>query len=123
MKKNISSIIFSLFLLSSLCFASILDNSYKIYSKDADTLFMSALSAINSNHRFEITEIQSRNGYILFLYNSKYYLLTLTKRYQNQTEIKILPQNSDYSLGSDVAQSIFASIDIQLRTQPMEQVK
>jgi len=109
----------------STCYAdsSVLSNCYKIYPKDADSLFMSALSALNSDSRFDISEIQSKNGYILFLYGSKYYLLTLTKRYQNQTEIKILPQNSDFSQGSNVAQMIFLLIDSKIKNMPMELVK
>lgn len=112
-------------LLFSTCFAaqSSLQDCYKIYNKDADLLFMSALSAINSDSKFDISEIQSKNGYILFLYGSKYYLLTLTKRYQNQTEIKILPQNSDFSQGGAVAQTVFNLIDAKLITSPLELVK
>ena len=114
----------TLIMLFSVCFAqSMFEECYRIYSKDADTLFMSALGAINSDSRFSISEIQSKNGYILFLYGSKYYLLTLTKRYQNQTEIKILPQNSDFSQGSTVAQSVFALIDARLKNMPMGLVK
>ena len=110
-------------LLSSITYATIFEDSFKIYPVEADNLFMTTLSAINSSNRFEVVEIQSKNGYILFLYGSKYYLLTLTKRYQNQTEIKILPQNSDFSQGSEVAQTIFKLIDAKLLTQPMEQIK
>ena len=110
-------------LISQIALASILDDSKKIYPKDADILFMSALSAISSCNKFEISEIQTRNGYILFTYNSKYYLLTLTKRYKNQTEIKVLPQNSDYSQGSTVAHTVFTLIDEQLKTKPLELVK
>lgn len=117
-------IIIVLSLLFSVCFAqSMFEECYKIYPKDADTLFMSALGAINSDSRFSISEIQSKNGYILFLYGSKYYLLTLTKRYQNQTEIKILPQNSDFSQGSTVAQAVFALIDSRIKSAPMGLVK
>jgi len=100
----------------------ILQGCYKIYPKDADSLFMSAISAIGSDKRYTISEIQSKNGYILFLSGSKYYLLTLTKRYQNQTEIKVLPQNSEFSEGSSVAQNVFSLIDTKLKT-PMELVK
>ena len=110
-------------LLSTIALAGIFEDSFKIYSKDADSLYMSALSALSSARQFEITETQTKNGYILFLYGSRYYLLTLTKRYQNQTEIKILPQNSDYSQGSDVAKAVFALIDEQIKNQPMEQIK
>lgn len=110
-------------LLSSIVFATIFEDSFKIYPVEADNLYMNALSAINSSDRFEVVEMQSKNGYILFLYGSKYYLLTLTKRYQNQTEIKILPQNSDFSQGSEVAQSVFRLIDAKLKLQPMEEIK
>ena len=100
----------------------ILQGCYKIYSKDADNLFMNAIAALGGDNRFSISEIQSKNGYILFSYGSKYYLLTLTKRYQNQTEIKVLPQNSEFSEGSSVAQNVFSLIDTKLKT-PMELVK
>ena len=107
-----------------ICFAGqdVLQNSYKLYPKDADTLFMNAIAAIGSEPKFTISEIQSKNGYILFLYGSKYYLLTLTKRYQNQTEVKVLPQNSDFTQGSNVAQAVFSLIDTKLKV-PMEPVK
>ena len=102
--------------------ADTLQDCYKIYPKDADTLFMNAIAAISSDNRFTISEIQSKNGYILFLHGSKYYLLTLTKRYQNQSEIKVLPQNSEFSEGCGVAQNIFNSIDLKLK-KPMELIK
>ena len=110
-------------LLSSITYATIFEDSFKIYSQNADNLYMTTLSALSASKSFEIAETQSKNGYILFLYGSRYYLLTLTKRYQNQTEIKILPQNSDYSQGSVVAKEVFALIDYQLKNQPMEQIK
>ncbi len=119
MKKII--LIFSL--LTSFAFASVLEESYKIYNYDADVAFLGALSALNSSPKFEISEIQSNNGNILFLYGSRYYLLTVTKRYQKQTEIKILPQNSDFSQGSVVAQNVFLLIDQKLKNQPLGLVK
>ena len=110
-------------LLSTMALAGIFEESFKIYNRDADTIYMNALSAINSSNQFEITETQTKNGYILFLYGSRYYLLTVTKRYQNQSEVKVMPQNSDYSQGSEVAQTVFKLIDAKLLTQPMEQIK
>ena len=116
-------LILILSLITSFAFAGVLEESYKIYPLNAENLFLNAISAINSSSKLEIVEIQSANGYILFLFGSKYYLLTLTKRYQNQTEIKILPQNSDFSQGSEVAQSVFRLIDAKLKLQPMEEKK
>ena len=116
-------IILILCCLFSICFAMTLENYYKIYPKEADSLYMSALSALNSSSKYEIVEMQSRNGYILFLAGNKYYLLTLTKRYQNQTEIKIMPQNSDFSTSDEVVGHVFALIDMSLRKMPMEPIK
>lgn len=123
-KSKMKKIILTLAILFSFNYvmANMLNECYKIYSKDADSLFMSALSAISSSDKYEISEIQTKNGYILFLAGSKYYLLTLTKRYQNQTEIKILPQNSDFSQGSEVAKDLFLLIDNEIKT-PMGLVK
>ena len=121
--KIMKKLILILSLLTSFAFAGVLEESYKIYPLNAENLFFNTISAINSSSKLEIVEIQSANGYILFLFGSKYYLLTLTKRYQNQTEIKVLPQNSDFSQGSEVAQAVFALIDNQIKNQPMEQIK
>ena len=123
-KSKMKKIILTLAILFSFNYvmANMLNECYKIYSKDADSLFMSALSVISSSDKYEISEIQTKNGYILFLAGSKYYLLTLTKRYQNQTEIKILPQNSDFSQGSEVAKDLFLLIDNEIKT-PMGLVK
>ena len=118
MKKIILTICF----LCSTVLASILDECYKIYPIDADNLFMASLNVLSNNSRFEISEIQTKNGYILFTTGSKYYLLTVTRRYKNQSEVKILPQNSDYSQGSSVAVSIFRLLDNEIKT-PMELVK
>ena len=102
-------------------FASILDECYKIYPIDADSLFMSSLNVL-SNNKFDISEVQSKNGNILFFKGDKYYLLTVTKRYKNQSEIKILPQNSDYSQGSSVATAIFNLLNEEIK-KPMELIK
>lgn len=119
MKKLI--IVLSIFF--SLSALALNSECYKIFSQNPDTLFMSAISAINSSSKFNLSEIQSKNGYILFSYGSKFYLLTLTKKYQNHTEIKILPQNSNYSDDNEVAKMLFSLIDYQLKFQKMEQIK
>lgn len=118
MKKIILIICF----LCSAVFASILDECYKIYPIDADNLFMASLNVLSNNNRFEISEIQTKNGYILFSTGSKYYLLTVTRRYKNQSEVKVLPQNSDYSQGSSIATAIFTLLNEEIK-KPMEQVK
>ena len=102
--------------------ANILDECYKIYPVDADNLFMASLNVLSSNDKYKISEIQTKNGYILFATGNKYYLLTVTRRYKNQSEVKILPQNSDYSQGSTVAVSIFNLLNEEIK-KPMELIK
>jgi len=121
MKKFLKYILICTFIIFNQAFASILDECYKIYPVDADDLFMASLNVL-SNNKYELSEIQTKNGYILFLAGSKYYLLTVTRRYKNQSEVKILPQNSDYSQGSSVAVAIFNLLNEEIK-KPMEQVK
>ena len=111
-----------LFLFSFKAFAFNLEECYKLYSYDADTVFLNALAVINSTREYNISEIQSKNGYILFTSAGKYFLLTVTRRYQNQAEVKILPQNSDYSMGSVVASDVFNLLSTKLKI-PIVQVQ
>lgn len=99
-----------LVLLSNLAFCYSVSDCTKLFPKDADTIFLNALSALNSSSAYEISEIQSKNGYIFFVYNSKFYLLTVTKRYKNQTEVKILPNNSEFD-DYNIAPNIFSLIE------------
>ena len=121
-KITMKKILLTICFLFSAVFASILDECYKIYPADADNLFMASLNVLSNNSKFEISEIQTKNGYILFSTGSKYYLLTVTRRYKNQSEVKVLPQNSDYSQGSSVAVSIFNLLNEEIK-KPMEQIK
>lgn len=121
-KKVLFLIIFLASFSSAIAEEGVLQKSYRIYSKDADNLFMYALNAISSDEKFAISEIQTKNGYILFTSGSKYYLLKVTKRYKNQSEVKVLPQNSDFSQGSDVARTVFNLIDNEIK-KPMELIK
>ncbi len=121
MEKFLKYILICTFIIFNQVFASILDESYKIYPIEADSLFMSSLNVL-SNNKYEISEIQSKNGNILFLAGNKYYLLTVTRRYKNQSEVKVLPQNSDYSQGSSVANAIFNLLNEEIK-KPMELIK
>ncbi len=121
MKKNLKYILICMFIIFNQAFASVLDECYKIYPIDADDLFMASLNVLSSN-KFDISEIQTKNGYVLFSAGSKFYLLTVTRRYKNQSEVKILPQNSDYSQGSAVATAIFGLLNEEVK-KPMGQIK
>lgn len=122
MKKIILTILFLCILSPIFADESTLARHYKIFPKNPDELFLEALSALNQS-KFEISEIQSQNGYILFSSGSKFYLLTVTKKYQNQTEVKILPQNSDFSISEEIAKQVFALIEAKIKTNPLKMVK
>ena len=122
MEKFFKYILICIFIVSNQVFAGILDECYKIYPKDADDLFMASLNVLSNSNKFEISEIQTKNGYILFSTGNKYYLLTVTRRYKNHSEVKVLPQNSDFSQGSAIATTIFNLLNEELKT-PMELVK
>ena len=117
MKKIILTIVF----LSAMCFASILDTCFRYYTQDTDNVFLSAISVLGSNTKYEISEIQSVNGYIVFKYNKKNYLLVVTKKYR-KTEVKILPQNSDYTQVGLLSSEIFKLLDNEVK-KPMGLVK
>ena len=120
--NDMRKIIIIICILISVGFASTFEECYKIFPVDADNLYMASLNVLSNNSRFEISEIQTKNGYILFSTNGKYYLLTVTKRYKNQSEVKVLPQNSDYTQGSSIAVNIFNLLNEEIK-KPMELVK
>ena len=122
MKKIILTIFVLFFSFFAFAEEGKLAQHYKIFPKNPDELFLEAISALNQS-RFEISEIQSQNGYILFSAGSKFYLLTVTKKYQNQTEIKILPQNSDFSISEEIAKQVFSLIEAKIKTRPLKLVK
>ncbi len=111
--KNLIALVLFMSMFISASFAYSTVDCIKLFSKDADSVFLASLAAINAHPKFEISEIQSKNGYILFSLGSKYYLLTVTKRYQNQTEVKILPQNSEFD-NVNIAPELFTLIQNNL---------
>ena len=91
------------------------------YQLPFEKLFYLALCAVNSN-KFEILEMQSRNGYILFEYNDKEFLLSIMKKDSKTSFIKLTPADNDYYFSSSVPQRIFSTIDVTLGT-PVQEIK
>ena len=118
MKKFI--LILGAIFLSQSAFAdeSLLSSCYKNYHLGADKIYMLTLSALNSTGQFEVTEMQSKSGYILFLNSNKQYIATISKEGANTSSIKILPANSDFTGGTFVQKTIFDTIDLNLKNIP-----
>ncbi len=108
MKKVLFTILFFLF---SVCLS--VENpvlkSYKVYNKSSETVYLEAFSAISSS-KFEILELQSQSGYIIFRFNKKEYLLTVVKD-GGGSLVKIVPEDMDYASSLGVFDTIFKALD------------
>lgn len=87
-----------------------LEKCFKSYSKGADDIYMLSISAINLN-KYDILEMQSKSGYILFRAFSKDYLLSVSNK-TSGSSVKIVPANSNFSGGTGVQDSIFTTLDM-----------
>lgn len=91
--------------------ASYLDDSIRNFGVSADNMYLTSLSVLNVLN-YEIIEMQSASGYILFRTGAKDYIITVTALSPVTSNIKILPANSIYSTGSTVQKIIFDELEI-----------
>jgi len=116
MIKNIKKLLISLTIPVMLALgtgigcASYLDESMKNYGISADNMFLTSLSVLNALN-YEILEMQSSSGYILFRTGAKDYILSVTPLSEVTSIVKILPANSVFSTGSTVQKTIFTELD------------
>lgn len=99
---------------------SLLSSCNKNYPLSADNLYMLTLSTLNGAGQFEVIEMQTKSGYILFRAASKDYLVTISKNGPNSSGIKILPANSNFSNGTMVQKAIFDLLDQNLENIPKQ---
>ncbi len=90
---------------------SYLDESSKNFGVSADNMFLTSLSILNDLN-YEVIEMQSKSGYILFRTGAKDYIMTVTALTPVTSNIKILPANSIYSTGTAVQKTIFEKLEI-----------
>ena len=79
----------------------------RTYILPADKLFYMA----NAN-RFEIDEIQSKTGYILFTAVNKQYLASIVEVDSTHSMLKITPTNNNYFFPPGVVLNFFKYIDL-----------
>ncbi len=99
------------FFITSNANASYLDDSIKNFGVSADNMYLTSLSVLNSLN-YEILEMQSKSGYILFRTGAKDYIMTITALTPVTSNIKILPANSIYSTGTSVQKTIFDELEL-----------
>lgn len=108
MKKTLIAILLSFTLAAN---ASYLDESIRNFGVSADNMYLTTLSILNSLN-YEILEIQSKSGYILFRTGAKDYLVTVTALSPVTSSVKILPANSIFSNGTVVQKTIFDELEL-----------
>ncbi len=90
--------------------ASYLDDSIKNFGISADNMYLDTLSVLNSLN-YEILEMQSKSGRILFRTGAKDYIITVTPLSNVTSTVKIMPFNSIFSTGTIVQKIIFDELE------------
>lgn len=90
----------------------------KIFKVDSENLFYLTISAINAN-RFNITEIQSKTGYILFNAVGKEFLANIVKIDDKRSILRITPVNNVYYFQPGIVLNIFKYIELNINEKPL----
>ncbi len=83
----------------------------RTYILPADKLFYMAIASVNAN-KFQIEEIQSKTGYILFTAVNKQYLASVVSVDLTHSMLKITPTNNNYFFPPGVVLNLFKYIDL-----------
>ena len=89
------------------------ENCSKIFGVSKDKLFYLTLASISAN-RFNIDEIQSSDGYIIFSANKNKYLATVSKVDKTNAILKITPCNNVYNFPPGIITNTFKYIDLNM---------
>lgn len=91
----------------------------KLYKLQFDKLFFLALSSIEAN-KYEIVEMQSRGGYIVFKAENKEFLITVLQKDKLYSYIKITPCDNNYYFSPQIPEKIFNQIALLFNTELKE---
>ena len=92
------------------------DDCTKEYNMNQEKLYYLTIAAINAN-RFEVEELQSKTGYILFKAVNKEFLATIVKLGVNKSMLKITPTNNNYYFAPGIVLNIFKYVDLNLNEE------
>lgn len=96
-------------------------NCNKFFKLDNENLFYLTLAAINAN-RFNIDEIQSTSGYVLFTAAKRQYLASIIKVDSKNSMLRITPCDNFYYFPVGIVQNMFKYIELNVKT-PIENLK
>ncbi len=88
-------------------------NCTKIFEVSQEKLFYLTLSAISAN-KFNIDEMQTAGGYIIFSANKNKYLATVSSVDNANSILKITPCNNTYNFHPGIVTNTFKYIDLNL---------
>jgi len=88
----------------------------KTFNFPVEKLFYMSILAINANH-FEIEELQSKMGYILFRAANKNFLMSVVKVDAEHSMLKITPADNVYFFPYGVVHNIYKYIDMNADEQ------
>jgi len=88
-------------------------NCVKVFNVDNVTLYYMTIAAINAN-KFQIDEIQSKAGNILFTAVNKQFLATVSNVNTNQALLRITPVDNNYYFQPGIVSNIFRFVEINL---------
>lgn len=83
----------------------------RTYLLPEEKLFYMAIASANAN-KFNVEEIQSKTGYILFTAANKQFLAIIVKIDNTHTQLKITPTNNSYFFAPGVVYNFFRYIDL-----------
>ena len=88
-------------------------NCTKTYNMPVDKLYLLSIDSISAN-RFEIKELQSKMGYVLFKAAGREFLATSAYYGPNKSILRITPANNNYYFAPGIVLNIFKYIDLNL---------
>ena len=90
----------------------------KIFNIDAENLFYLTIAGINAN-RFQIDEIQSKTGYILFNAVNKEFLASVVKIDSKNSLLRVTPANNVYYFQPGIVLNLFKYIELNGSVKPV----
>ena len=90
----------------------------KIFNIDAENLFYLTIAGINAN-RFQIDEIQSKTGYILFNAVNKEFLASVVKLDSKNSLLRVTPANNVYYFQPGIVLNLFKYIGLNGSVKPV----
>lgn len=96
------------------------ENCSKKFNVPSERLFFLTLASINAN-KFDINEIQSKSGYILFTAANRQFLAAASEVNSKMSCLKIVPADNNYYFPFGVVTNMFKYVELNIST-PIEKL-